>query len=541
VHADTEHQLADQVAAVRSLAASLLLDARPTTYRALPGWTTTLPLGMDGIRMRRTVDTEALAAAFPFLSADLPTPAAGGAAGGVGAEAARPAGVLYGYNLGSAGLVHWDRFAPSMHNHNSVILARSGAGKSYLAKLELLRCLHRGIHAAVIDPDDEYTRLAAAVGARIIHLGRMGVRLNPFDLPLHTHPDGRRTAPRDALTRRSLFLQTVLAVLLGELTPTERAVLDRAITTAYRVVGIHPDPRTWTRPAPTLRSLRDHLAGAPTPGTSPDSEGAVEAGLAARLHPFVDGAFNGLFDGPTTTAPGGHLTVFCLRQLPDELKPVATLLTLDAIWATVSDPTLRRPRLVIVDEAWLLMRQPEGAAFLARLAKSARKHWAGLTVATQDTADLLGSDLGRAVVTNAATQILLRQAPQAIDEITTVFHLSAGERQFLLTADRGHGLLVAGATHRVAFQVIASAAEDELVTSSPAQLAAHAATDDPAGGFGHVDTGDADLGFGYDRPDGNRAVGDFGTLDEANDDADEGIGEGWVVNDPGWGPRGGSW
>jgi hypothetical protein len=334
-------------------------------------------------------------------------------------------------------------------------------------------------------------------------------------------------------------------VLLGDQTSTQRAALDTALSATYAAVGITEDPTTWTRPAPTLRTLRDLLAGAPTPGTSPDSEGAVEAGLAARLHPFVDGAFNGLFDGPTSTAPGGHLTVFCLRELPDEVKPVATLLTLDAIWATVSDPTLRRPRLVVVDEAWLLMRQPAGAAFLARLAKSARKYWAGLTVATQDTADLLGSDLGRAVVTNAATQILLRQAPQAIDEITTVFHLSAGERQFLLSADRGHGLLVAGAIHRVAFQIIASAAEDELVTSSPAQLAAHAATDDAAGSFGHVDTGDADLGFGGDRPDGDRAAADFGTLDDADDGADdgadEGTGEGWVVNDPGWGPRGGSW
>ena len=193
VHADTEPQLGDEVAAVRSLAASLLLDARPTTYRALPGWTTTLPLGMDGIRMRRTVDTEALSAAFPFQSPDLPSPGpahgvAQGAAGGAGVAGA--VGVLYGYNLGSAGLVHWDRFAPSMHNHNSVILARSGAGKSYLAKLELLRCLHRGIHAAVIDPDDEYTRLAAAVGARIIHLGRMRGPAQPVR-PAPAHPSRR--------------------------------------------------------------------------------------------------------------------------------------------------------------------------------------------------------------------------------------------------------------------------------------------------------------------------------------------------------------
>ena len=222
--------------------------------------------------------------------------------------------------------------------------------------------------------------------------------------------------------------------------------------------------------------------------------------------------------------------MFCLRELPDELKPVATLLTLDAIWGTITDPTLRRPRLVVVDEAWLLMRQPEGAAFLARLAKSARKHWAGLTVATQDTADLLGSDLGRAVVTNAATQILLRQAPQAIDEITTVFHLSAGERQFLLTAERGHGLLVAGATHRVAFHAIASPVEDDLVTSSPAQLSAH----DTSGDAGHVDTGDADLEFDDHRG----AAVDFGTLDDDLRDLGDLRDEGWVVDEPGWGVRG---
>ena len=478
MHADTHTQLDDDVAAVRSLAGSLLLDARPTTWRALQGWTTTLPIGIDGMGMRRTLDTEALAAAFPFTSPDLP------AADPV--TAAAPEGVLYGYNLGSSGLVHWDRFAPAMHNHNSVILARSGAGKSYLAKLELLRSLHRGVEAAVIDPEDEYTRLAHAVGGRILHLGREGVRLNPFDLPLHTRPDGRRTAPRDALTRRSLFLHTALAVLLGELSPTERAVLDRAITATYQAAGISPDPRTWARPAPTLRTLRDLLAT-----SASDATAGVAAALAERLHPFVDGAFNRLFDGPTTTPPSGHLVVFSLRDLPEELKPIATLLTLDTIWRTVTNPVRRRPRLVVVDEAWLLMRQPAGADFLARLAKSARKHWAGLTVATQDTTDLLGSPLGRAVVTNAATQILLRQAPQAIDEITTVFGLSGGERQFLLSADRGQGLLCAG-PHRVAFHAIASDAEDELVTSSPAQLTAMSTpvggsdTTHPAGG-GEID------------------------------------------------------
>jgi len=189
--------------------------------------------------------------------------------------------------------------------------------------------------------------------------------------------------------------------------------------------------------------------------------------LTAPVHA---GAFSGLFDGPSTGRGDGHLVVYSLRDLPDELKAIGTLLVLDAVWRRVSNPADRRPRLVVVDEAWLLMRQPAGAEFLFRMAKSSRKYWAGLTVATQDTGDLLASDLGKAIVTNAATQILLRQAPQAIDEITAVFDLSQGERQFLLSADRGQGLLAAGA-QRVAFQALASGAEHALITTDPKFLA----------------------------------------------------------------------
>ena len=454
VHAESEQALADEVQAVRALAASLLLDAQPCSFRSMQGWVSTLPMGLDLIEMRRAFDTSALAAAFPFTSPDLPPP-----------DPASPAvadGVLYGYNLGSQGLVHWDRFAAGMHNHNSVVLGRSGSGKSYLVKLELLRSLYRNVEVAVLDPEDEYARLTTAVGGTQIRLGEAGVRLNPFDLPVHTRADGRRSVSPDALSRRSLFLHTVLAVLFGrDLDPAERAVLDRAITTTYRSVGLTDDPRTWTRPAPTLRTLRDVLA---------TDEDTVARTLAERLHPYVDGAFSGLFDGPSTTRPEGHLVTFGLRDLPDELKPIGTLLALDAVWRRVTNPAEQRPRLVVVDEGWLLMQQPEGARFLFRLAKAARKHWAGLTVATQDTADVLGTDLGKAVVANAATQILLRQAPQAIDEITTTFALSGGERQFLLSADLGQGLLASG-TQRVAFQALASPAEHSLVTSNPAELA----------------------------------------------------------------------
>jgi hypothetical protein len=509
IHAPSEAELAGEVAALRALCASLLLDAKHTTYRSLQGWVSTLPMGLDLIGMRRTFDTSALSTAFPFTSPDLPAADP--------TSVAAPSGVLYGYNIGSQGLVQWDRFGEGMHNHNSVILGRSGAGKSYLVKLELLRSLYRGIEIAVIDPEDEYTRLAAAVGGTYLHLGAGNVRLNPFDLPIHTRPDGRRTAPKDALIRRSLFLHTVIAVLVGgELAAAERAALDRAIAATYQSVGITADARTWTRPSPTLRMLRDRLAAAGHAGDRAATE------LAARLHPYVEGAFQQLFDGQTTTSPEGHLTIFSLRDLPDELKGIGTLLTLDAVWRRVSHPAIRRPRLVVVDEAWLLMQQQAGAEFLFRMAKASRKHWAGLTVATQDTADLLASDLGKAVVANAATQILLRQASQAVDEIAQAFDLSAGERQFLLAADRGQGLLSAG-TQRVAFQSVASPTEHFLVTSDPAELAGYAAGANTSESGTEVDAEQSyvDLGFADDttHPAESDEFGSLGPDDQIELDA----------------------
>jgi len=483
IHAPDEASLAEEVSALRALCASLLLDAKPATYLALQGWVSTLPLGLDALGLARTFDTPAVAASYPFTSPDLPP---------TDPTTAAPSGVLYGYNVGSSGLVHWDRFA--CDNYNSVVLGRSGSGKSYLVKLETLRSLYTGVQAFVIDPEDEYARLATQVGGTYLHLGGNGVRLNPFDLPIHTDPDGRRTAPQDALARRSLFLQTVLAVLFGAaITPAERAVFDMAITATYARAGITADPRTWTRPAPLLRDLRDVLADFGDQGDT------IAADLAARLHPFVDGAFSDPFTGPTSATPDGHLVVFSLRDLPDELRAIGTLLVLDAVWQRVSNPVLRRPRLVVVDEAWLLMQQPEGARYLYRMAKALRKHWGGLTVASQDAGDVLGSDLGKAIVANAATQILMRQAPQAIDEIGDAFDLSAGERQFLLSADRGQGLLAAGA-QRVAFQSLASPTENLLVTTDPAELARFAA-EDPDALDGRLAEAYVDLGAaGSDQP-----------------------------------------
>lgn len=435
VRAADEDELDRETSRLRGILASLLVDAQPATFRHLHGWLTTLPLGIDALAMRRTFDTAALAASFPFASADL----------------SEPGGVLYGVNASSRGLVFWDRFG-GHDNQNAVILARSGAGKSYLTKLEALRSLYRGVEVAVIDPEDEYGRLAEAVGGRVIRLGAPDVSLNPFDLG----------GEDDAVTARALFVHTLVELLMREpLDPASKASLDRAILAAYRKAGITHDPDTHARSAPLLADLRQALAA--------DTDAAAQA-LAARLAPFTEGSHRHLFERPTTTRPEGHLVVFSLRDLAEETQAAGTLLALDALWRQVSDPAARRRRLVVVDEAWLLMAQAAGARFLYRLAKSARKYWCGLTVVTQDAADLLGSDLGQAVVANAATQVLMRQAPQAIDALAAAFKLSDGERQFLLAADRGEGILV-GAAERVAFRAVASPAEDRLCTSDPAELA----------------------------------------------------------------------
>lgn len=434
VRAASEEALDREVRRVRSLCASLLLDTKPVTFRSLEGWLTTLPLGIDAIRLRRTFDTKALAAAFPFASAEVES----------------SGGIFLGRNATTGGLVFVDRFG--LENHNQVVLARSGAGKSYLAKVQVLRSLYTGAEVLVIDPENEYERLAHAVGGAVIHLGPGAERLNPLDLAHAGTPE--------ALTEQALFVHALVASLLGEVSPDEKSALDRAILAAYEDAGITSDPRTHTRPAPILANVLARLREWPD-GLS----------LAGRLDPYTSGSHRGLFDKPTTVRPEGHLVVFSLRDVSDELKTAATLLALDAIWRRVARAE-RRPRVVVVDEAWWLLGAAgdAGARFLQRLAKSARKHWCGLTTITQDVADVLATDLGQAVVTNASHQVLLGQSPQAMEALAKAFNLSQGERNYLLTCDRGQGILAFG-TERAALQVVASEAEHRLATSDPAELA----------------------------------------------------------------------
>ncbi|GLY98845.1 conjugal transfer protein TraC [Actinoplanes sp. NBRC 103695] len=446
VRAGSEQELADRVVEVRSLAASLLLDTAPMTWRQLQAWVTSLPLAFDALGMNRVFDTDALAASFPFTSPDLPETAAD-----------TGMGVFYGLNLHSPGVVVWDRWAQT--NYNAVILARSGEGKSTIAKHDLWCNLLLGVEAFVIDPEDEYLALADKAGGVVIRLGAPEVRINPLDLP---------PGDDDALGERARFMQTLVTVMGAGDTATsvplpgdEARSLDIAVLAAYRAKGITTDPRTWRRPVPLLADVMAEL------------ERLDDAGrrVAARLHPYVAGSMKGLFDGPTTTAATGHLVVYALKDLPEQLHAVGTLLTLDTIWRTVRGATAsgQRPdvlRMVLVDEAWKLLSGGRGGVFLETLAKSARKYGVALTVVTQDAADVLATKTGRAVVSNAATQILLRQAAQAISAVAEAFGLTDGERAFLLSCQRGDALLTAGSA-RVAFRAQPDPVESDFILTGP--------------------------------------------------------------------------
>lgn len=430
VHAETRHELDLACARVRAAATAALLDVRPATFRQLPGLLACAPLGTDPVGAARTVDTDVAAASFPFASPDVPNPIT-------------DSSVLLGLNLYSGGPVLWDRWG--LANHNSVTLATSGAGKSYLTKLEVLRQLYGGAEVTVVDPEAEYTALAEHVGAAVIMPGKAKVRLNPLAIPAHAEPG--------ELGRRRLFALTVIETLLGErLSPDEAAAVQTALAELYDQAGITDDPTTWRREAPSLQTLASALA-----------HRRDAKALAARLAPYV-GA-DSMFSHGAGALPEAPLRVFDLSGVEPELMGVTTLVVLDVIWRSVRADGQRR--LVVVDEAWKLLRSGRSAEWLSTLAKSARKRLAGLAVVTQDVDDVLDSALGRTVIGNAATQLIGRQAPQAVEAVARAFGLTGAERELVATARPGEMLLAAGQTH-VAFASTASEVEHRLCLTGAA-------------------------------------------------------------------------
>lgn len=420
---------------VESTLGSLMLLSRHATLRMEEALQSTVPTCLDKLRILRNMDTTSLATTFPFTSSNLTA----------------NEGVLYGINEHNGSLIIFDRF--TLENANSVAFAKSGAGKSYMIKLEALRSLMFGTEIIVIDPEKEYEPLANAIGGEFITFSPASpAKINPFDLSA-TYEEGE-----NELALKILSLHTFLKVLVGELTPAEDALLDRALIETYRRKGITQDPATHTREAPVLNDLYEVLRGLEGGGS-----------LADRIEQYVVGSLKGIFDQPTTIDIRNTFTVFSTRDLEDKVRPIAMYVILDYIWTRIRREL--KKRILIVDEAWYLMQHPDSAAFMYSIAKRARKYYLGLTTITQDVADFLRSDYGRAIVTNSSIQILMKQHPAAIDEVAKTFYLSEGEKRLLLAANIGEGLFFAGASH-VAMQVVASPEEHPLATSSPKEILA---------------------------------------------------------------------
>jgi type IV secretory pathway VirB4 component len=436
VSANSPKELDNLIKNVQNTLRAMGLNAVPLTLRVDEGITSTLPYALDPIYKVRNMDTTALAMTFPFVTSDL----------------TMSQGILYGLNMHNNSMVIFDRF--EMPNLNEVIFATSGAGKSYLVKLEAIRYLLTGCQVLIIDPESEYEKLARAVdGEYITFTQDTGSKINPFEF-LKSSKGGTKNILNDKIQG----LHTLMKLMLGELSNVESSLLDRAFRMTYNEKGINNDPDTWANPAPLLEDLYKVLKGMA-------EKEAHE--LAARLEKFVFGSAAGVFNQPTNIEITNKFTVFSIRDLQDDLRPIAMYMILDFIWTRVREDL--RKRILIVDEAWTMMQYEDSARFLYGIAKRGRKYYLGLTTISQDVDEFLASRYGKAVVTNSSLQFLLKQSPAAIDLITNTFNLSSGERNFLLSAGVGEGIFFAGRNH-VAIKIIASRGEHRLITSNPKEI-----------------------------------------------------------------------
>lgn len=436
VPADNLEDLDNSSKLIQSTLNSLSITALPTTLQMEDAFKSTLPLGEDKLLLTHNMDTTSLATTFPFTSSELTA----------------NEGILYGINEHNDSLIIFDRF--SLENANSVVFAKSGAGKSYFVKLEVLRSLMFGVDAIIIDPEQEYLEMCKAVGGDYINFSSESpIKINPFDISIINETN------ENELGRKILSLTGFLKLILGELDAGQAAILDRALSSTYRLKGITNDPKTQHLPPPLMEDLYKVLAGMEEPQ-------AVE--LAFRLERFIKGSLSGIFSAPSNINLNNSLIVFSVRDLADQLRPLAMYLILDYVWTKIRSKL--KKRLMIVDEAWYMMQNQDSAEFLVGIAKRARKYFLGVTTITQDVEDFLSGVHGKEIISNSSIQVLLKQAPASIDRIGVVFNLSEGEKRLLLSAGVGQGLFFAGPTH-VAMSVVASPVEHELITSNPAEIA----------------------------------------------------------------------
>ena len=424
---------------------SSMIFSKVATSQQEQGMNSTMPMATDQLMIRRNMNTSAISTSFPFTSADL----------------TQEKGILYGVNLHNNGLVIFDRF--TLENANLVVFAKSGAGKSFAVKLEAVRSMMMGSEIVIIDPENEYQKLCDAVGGSYVRLSlNSDVRINPFDLPKVIDSEDAS----DALRANLVTLHGLFRLMLGgtqsgpggqtvaALTPSEEADLDQALIDTYARAGITSDPLTHQSTPPTIVNLYDTLLH--MGGSGPQ--------LAQRLRKYSTGTFAGIFSQQSNIDINNQMVVFNIRDLEDELRPVAMYIVLNHIWNIVRAKQKRR--LLIVDEAWQLMKYDDSANFLFSLAKRARKYYLGLTTITQDVEDFMSSKMGRAIVMNSSMQLLLKQSSAAVDVLSDVFKLTSAERQLLSSLPVGQGLFFAGQSH-VHIQIVASETETGLITTSP--------------------------------------------------------------------------
>lgn len=451
MYADSLDAMTDLNRKIEGIFGQSLVYTKAATMQMEQGFNSTSPIANDQLQISRNMDTGALSTSFPFTSAEL----------------SRNEGILYGLNRHNNGLVLFDRF--SLENANMVVFAKSGAGKSFSIKLEALRSLMMGIEIIVIDPENEYKTLCEAVGGTYLRLSLASqTRINPFDLPRVFDQD----EADNALQANIITLHGLLRLMIGgatvsnstgatsmtNLTPSEDADLDLAIINTYARAGITRDPLTHNATPPTMNDLYNTLAS--MTGNGPD--------LAMRLRKFTTGTFSGIFSEQSNVEIDNPFLVFNIRDLEDELRPIGMYIVLNYIWNKVKSD--RRKRILIVDEAWQLMKYDDSAAFMFSLAKRARKYFLGLTTISQDVEDFLSNKMGRAVVANSSLQLLLKQAPSAVDIIGETFKLTNEEKARLTEFPVGEGLFFAGLNH-VIIRVLASETEASLISTNPADKA----------------------------------------------------------------------
>ncbi len=421
---------------VESIFGGKLIYTKRVFYTAEQGFNSTIPLGNDELMITYNMNSSPCASSFPFISADLTS----------------DNGILFGINRHNNSLILFDRF--SMQNANYIVFATSGAGKSYTVKLEILRSLMMGTEVIVIDPEMEYKHLSDAVGGTYINISLASdAKINPFDLP---RPVGEEVSVEDIIRSAVITVKGLLRIMLGTITPQEDSVLDRALLETYAKKDITPDADLARVEPPIMQDFIEVLEG---------MEGTKD--IVIKLKKFTEGTFSGLFNSPTTVAMQNLLVVFSVRDLEDELRPLAVYAIVNYIWNVVRSE--RKKRILVIDEAWWLMQHEDSAKFIFALVKRCRKYYLGVTTITQDVNDFLRSPYGQAIVTNSAMQLLLKQSPAAIDNIAKTFMLTEGEKYLLLEGGVGEGIFFAGMKH-AAIKVVASYAEDQVVTTNPQQL-----------------------------------------------------------------------